>query len=124
MINNFNNLATSILPRPTTAPNEAASPQQQAQTGTRGDQATQVATQATTQAPNLISNIATNVQNALNNIATGLFQRTTAAPTVAPAASSPAPNVVKGTRVDEEEVEVVQNIDIINDKVDLTKKGQ
>lgn len=127
VINNFNNLATSILPRPTVAPAEAAAPQQpaQAQTGTRGDQATQVAVaQATTQAPNIISNIATNVQNALNNIATGLFQRTTAATTAAPAATSPAPNVVKGTRVDEEEVEVVQNIDIVNDKIDLTKKGQ
>lgn len=126
VINNFNNLATSILPRPTAAPAEAAAPQPaQAQTGTRGDQATQVAAaQATTQAPNIISNIATNVQNALNNIATGLFQRTTAATTAAPAATSPAPNVVKGTRVDEEEVEVVQNIDIVNDKIDLTKKGQ
>lgn len=127
VINNFNNLATSILPRPTTAPAEAAAAPQpaQAQTGTRGDQATQAAALATTQAPNLISNIATNVQNALNNIATGLFPRTTVPPTVvAPAAGSPGPNIVKGTRGDEEEVEVVQNIDIVNDKIDLTKKGQ
>lgn len=125
MINNFNNLATSILPRPTTAPAAEAAAPQQAQTGTRGDQATQSVAQATTQAPNLISNIATNVQNALNNIATGLFQRTTAATTAAPVASSPGPSVVKGTRVDEDEgVEVVQNIDIVNDKIDLTKKGQ
>lgn len=129
VINNFNNLATSILPRPTAAPAAdaaAAAPAQQtqAQTGTRGDQAAAQA-QATTQAPNIISNIATNVQNALNNIATGLFQRTTTAtPAAAPAATSPAPTVVKGTRVDDEEVEVVQNIDIVNDKIDLTKKGQ
>lgn len=127
VINNFNNLATSILPRPTNAPasGEVASAQQtQAATGTRGDQN---AAQATTQAPNLISNIATNVQNALNNIATGLFQRTTAAPTPAPttAASDPEPNVVLGTRGDEEVVEVVQNIDIINDRIDdLGKKNQ
>lgn len=125
VINNFNNLATSILPRPTNAPAEAAAPQQaQAQTGTRGDQATQAATQATTQAPNLISNLATNVQNALNNIATGLFPRTTVPTTATPVVGSPGPNVVKGTRGDEEEVEVVQNIDIVNDKIDLTKKGQ
>lgn len=124
MISNFNNLATSILPRPTTAPAaEAAAVQQtQAQTGTRGDQNAPL---ATTQAPNLISNIATNVQNALNNIATGLFTRTTAAPTAAPAVASNAePNIILGTRGDEEVVEVVQNIDIVNDRLDLTKKNQ
>lgn len=123
MISNFNNFATNILPRPTAAPIEAASPQQtQAQTGTRGDQATQVTTQSTVtpQTPNIIDNI----QNALNKIATNIFQRTTAAPIAAPIASSPESTVVKGTREDEEEVEVVQNIDIVNDKVDLTKKGQ
>lgn len=127
------NLLANIFPRPTAnaaATNEAASVQP-SQTGTRGDQAAQAAaaqsTPTTAPPPNIIANLASNVQNAINRI-TSIFPPPTAAPTPAGAATpaiaaaNPGPNIVKGTRGDGDVVEVVQNIDIVNDKVDLGKK--
>lgn len=131
---NIQNALSNIFPRPTpnpAAPNDAV--QTPSQTGTRGDQVAQAAGAQpvpTTSPPNIIANIANNVQNAINQI-TSIFPRPTATPALAPApapalaAANPGPNIVKGTRGDgEEEVEVVQNIDIVNDKVDLAKKVQ
>lgn len=134
LVQNIQNALSNIFPRPTqAAPNDAAQ-QIPSQTGTRGDQVAQGAAAQpvpTTSAPNIIANIANNVQNAINQI-TSIFPRPTATPApglaaaaIAPAAVNPGPNIVKGTRGDGEEVvEVVQNIEVVNDKVDLAKKDQ
>lgn len=126
LVQNIQNAFANIFPRPTATPVVAPVDGQPAsQTGTRGD-----ATQApVTSSPNIIANLANNVQNAISQF-TSIFPRPTTAPAalavapVAPAANQ-GPSIVKGTKVgDEDEVEVVQNIDIVNDKVDLAKKDQ
>lgn len=128
LVQNIQNAFANIFPRPTATPAAAIDAPTSSQTGTRGDQLAQSATQApATSSPNIIANLASNVQNAISQI-TNIFPRPTVVPAVAPAAAvaaaNPGPNIVKGTRGDEDEVEVVQNIDIVNDKVDLAKKEQ
>lgn len=118
---------SSIFPRPTTSPTIAAVSIEPNASGTRvGEPTAQGATQATvTNPPNFFQN----VQHAIGGAFTNLLQplRPTTAPAAAAAdvpkpSSADEPTVIKGTRVGEDEtVEVVENIEIVDGKVDLSK---
>lgn len=76
-----------------------------------------VADEGSTSAPNLIQSVQQAITQITNNIIPAQFRPTTA-PVVAE-----APAVVSGTRVGENTVEE-HHVDVVNDKIDLTKKAE
>lgn len=78
------------------------------------------ATPGSTSAPNLIQSVQQAITQITNNIIPAQFR-----PTTAPAvAAVDSPIVVSGTRVGENTVEVAHHVDVVNDKIDLTKKAE